>query len=255
MNNETPGSSGFLRAFWSRTPVPPWLLSLLVLVVLAAARYYAVLGPPSARILFPLHCLVMWVLPFFFLTPQGRRQIGLRKPAKTVSNLAVSAFAGASSGFAVFILGMAIYGNSPDNWCVSIRDAFQFDQLRTLMSPAVLFAAIVFPAMILTPAGEEILFRGFIQQAFTFRWNAFIATLVNGLAFGLIHLHVHGLWHDSSGFHLRLVSGSLMVLLLAAVSIGFTLCRLRSNSLYAAMVAHAACNLAMVTAIFFRYVG
>ena len=79
--------------------------------------------------------------------------------------------------------------------------------------------------------------------------------LVNGLAFGLIHLHVHGLWRDASGFHLRLVSGSLMVLLLAIASAGFTFCRLRFNSLYAAMVAHAACNLAMISAIFFRYSG
>jgi membrane protease YdiL (CAAX protease family) len=42
-----------------------------------------------------------------------------------------------------------------------------------------------------------------------------------------------------------------MVLLMAGLSAVFTLCRLRSGSLYAAMIAHSACNLAMIGAIFF----
>lgn len=108
--------------------------------------------------------------------------------------------------------------------------------------------------MILTPTGEEILFRRFIQQAFTLRWNGIIATLVN-----------HGLRPRSpsrlrplarfGGFHLRLASGALMVFLLAGTSAVLTLCRLRSGSLFAAIVAHAACNLAMIGAVFFQYAG
>jgi membrane protease YdiL (CAAX protease family) len=235
--------------------VPPWQLSLVVLAVLAVARYYAVLGPPQVRILFLLHVLFMWALPFIFLTAQGRHQIGLRKQGNSASALALSALAGAVCGLAVFAIGMALYGNSPENWCLSIRDSLQIEQLRALMPPAALFAVITLPALLLTPIGEEILFRGFIQQSFTLRWNAGVATLVNGLAFGLIHLHVHGLWHNAAGFHLRLVSGGLMVLLLAGASAVFTLCRLRSGSLYAAMVAHAACNLAMIASVFFQYAG
>src|SRR5271166_334861 len=177
MNYDAPETSGLLRPVWTRTPVPPWLLSLLVLAVLATARFYAVLGPPTVRILFPLHCFVMWALPFIFLTPQGRRQIGLRKPVNAVSTLAVSVLIGALCGLAVFVLGMAIFDNSPDNWCISIRDSFQLDQLRAGMPPAVVFAVIALPAMILTPIGEEILFRGFLQQAVTLRWNALVATL------------------------------------------------------------------------------
>jgi hypothetical protein len=255
MNRNAPENSGFLRPTWSRIALAPWLLSLLVLVLLAAARFYAVFGPPSVRILFPLHCFAMWALPFIFLTASGRQQIGLCRPAHLLSSLAISALIGALCGFAVFVFGMILYANSPDNWCVSIRDSFQLEQLRAVMPPAAVFAVLTLPAMILTPIGEEILLRGFLQQAFTLRWNVLIATVVNGLAFGLIHLHVHGLWRDSAGFHLRFVSGALMVLLLAVASAGFIFCRLRFNSLYAAKVAHAACNLAMIAAIFFRYSG
>ncbi|MGP8174081.1 MAG: lysostaphin resistance A-like protein [Terracidiphilus sp.] len=254
MNAESSDKASFLCSPWSRIPIAPWFFSLLVLAVLAAARYYAVFGPPQARILFLLHALVMWTLPFLLLTRQGRRDIGLCKQGNTLSALALSALAGAVCGLAFFAIGMALYGNSPDNWCLSIRDSFQLKQMLAVMSPAAAFAAITVPAMILTPIGEEILFRGLIQQAFMLRWNAVIATLVNGLAFGLIHLHVHGLWRDAAGFHLRLVSGALMVLLLAGASAVFTLCRQRSGSLWCAMTAHAACNLAMISAVFFRYI-
>jgi len=218
MNRNAPECSDFLRPIWSRTSIPPWLLSLIVLLLLAATRFYAVFGPPSARILFPLHCFAMWALPFIFLATQGRQQVGLRRPAHVASAFTLSALIGALCGFAVFIFGFVFYHDSPDNWCVSIRDSFQLDQLRAVMPPAAVFAVLTLPAMILTPVGEEILFRGFLQQAFTLRWNVVVATLVNGLAFGLIHLHVHGLWRDSAGFHLRLVSGSLMVLSLTAIA-------------------------------------
>jgi membrane protease YdiL (CAAX protease family) len=253
MKDDSRIPSGFLRPTWSRIFGAPWTVSLLVLAILAAVRYFAVLGPPWARILFLVHCLVMWALPFVFLTSQGRREMGLVRRGNTRSNLALSALAGAACGLTFFAIGMLFYGDSPNNWCVSIRDSFQLGQLLAVMPRAAAFAAITLPALILTPIGEEILFRGLIQHSFTLRWNTTVATLVNGLAFGLIHLHVHGLWHDAAGFHLRLVSGALMILLLAGTGSAFTLCRLRSGSLFVAMVAHAACNLAMISAIFFHY--
>jgi len=236
--------------------VPPWLLSLLVLGLLAATRFYSAFGPPQARILFVLHVLVMWMLPFLFLTRQGRRDIGLRKQGITPVALVLCSLAGVAGGLFIFWVGLALYGNSPDNWCVSIRDSLHLNQMLAAMSPAAAFAVIALSTVSFTPIGEEFLFRGLIQQSFTLRWNAVIATVVNGFAYGLIHLlHVHGLLHDAAGFHLRLVSGALVVLLLAGLGATFTLCRLWTGSLWCAVVAHAACNLAMIAAIFFRFAG
>ncbi len=255
MSREASDTSSFLRPFWSRLVIPPWLLSLLVLAVLAAARFYSAFGPPQASILFLLHVLVMWTLPFLFLTRQGRRDIGLRRQGKTQVALFLCVLAGVLGGLFIFWIGTALYGDSPDNWCVSIRDSFRLNQMLTVMSPTAAFAVIALLTMSFTPIGEEFLFRGLIQQSFTLRWNATIATLVNGFAYGLIHLlHVHGLWHDAAGFHLRLVSGALVVLLLAGLGAIFTLCRLWTGSLWYAVVAHAACNLAMVSAIFLHFV-
>jgi membrane protease YdiL (CAAX protease family) len=78
---------------------------------------------------------------------------------------------------------------------------------------------------------------------------------LNGAGFGLIHLHVHGIWRDGAGFHVHVVSGALMVVLMAATSYVFTQCRQRSGSLWMAMVAHSTCNLVMIATIFFHYLS
>jgi hypothetical protein len=97
MNAESPRQSSFLCAPWNRIPIAPWLFSLLVLAILTAARFYAVYGPPQARILFLIHFLAMWTLPFILLSAQGRREIGLRKQGNSPSALVLSALAGASA--------------------------------------------------------------------------------------------------------------------------------------------------------------
>jgi hypothetical protein len=239
----------------NRLAIPPWLLSLLVLAVLAAARFYSAYGPPQASILFLLHVLVMWTLPFLFLTRQGRRDIGLHGQGIRPVSVVLCSLAGVAGGLFIFWIGTALYGNSPDNWCVSIRDSFRLNRMLAVMSPATAFAVIALLTLSFTPIGEEFLFRGLIQQSFTLGWNAVIATLGNGLAYGILHLlHVHGLWHDAAGFHLRLVSGAFMVLLLAGLGATFTVCRLWTGSLWCAVAAHATCNLAMISAIFLHFV-
>jgi membrane protease YdiL (CAAX protease family) len=250
-------SATFLRPMWGWANGAVWLLALAVLAVLAALRGAATLGPPSARPLFLVHVLLMWALPFLFLTRQGRREIGLTGQGNGLVNLTWSALAGASMALIVYAAGMGLYGESADNWCVSIRDSFQLTALRAAMPNvplAGLFAMIAVPALLFTPLGEEFLFRGFLHQAFARRWGAVVATAVNSLAFGLIHLHVHGIWRDASGFHIHVVSGALMVLAMAATSVVFTLCRMRGGSLWSAVVAHASCNLVMIAAVFYHYV-
>jgi hypothetical protein len=101
--------------------------------------------------------------------------------------------------------------------------------------------------------GEEILFRGFIQQAFSLRFNPVIATPVNSLLFGLIYLYLHGIWHDGSGFHFRAASAAIAVFLMACIGVVFTLCRTLSGSLWPTMAAHAAFNLTLLAAAIHQF--
>jgi membrane protease YdiL (CAAX protease family) len=170
-------------------------------------------------------------------------------------SLSLSALAGGACALAFFALGMALYGNSPNNWCNSIRNYLHFEEMRGLMSPLSLFALYAVPAVFLNPIGEEILFRGFIQESFSLRFNAAFATLVNSLSFGLIYLYLHGIWHDSSGFHLRIGSAALAIFLIACIGAVFTLCRMLSGSLWPAMAAHAAFNLTILAAAIHQFAG
>jgi membrane protease YdiL (CAAX protease family) len=244
----------FLKPIWTALLGPPWLVSLVVLMVLAGVRFFAVLSPYALQELFFLQTMAMWALPFIFLTTNGRRQIGLTEHGMTASSMLLSVLAGAACGFLFFALGMAIYGDSPNNWCISIRNYLHFDEMRGLLTPLELFGIYSLPAIFLNPVGEEILFRGFIQESFAQRFNPRFATLVNSLLFGLVYLSLHGIWHDASGYHLRLASAALAVVLMGCVGGVFTLCRTLSGSLWPAMAAHAAFNLTMLAVAIHQFI-
>jgi hypothetical protein len=247
--------SAFQKPIWSSLFGAPWLASLFIFAVLASIRFFAILSPYSLQELFFLQTVAMWALPFLYLTASGKREIGLSERGATTVSMILSALAGSACGLIFFGLGMGIYGDSPSNWCVSIRIYLHLDEMRGLMPPWGLFALYALPGIFLNPVGEEILFRGVIQQSFARRFNPAIATLINSVLFGLVYLSLHGIWRDEAGLHLRLVSATLGIFLMAGVGAVFTLCRALSGSLWPAMAAHAAFNLTLLGLTIYHYFG
>lgn len=248
-----PPPPSLIKPIWLALIGPPWVVSLAFYVLVAAVRYFAFLSPYELQHIFFLQTVAMWALPFMFLTESGRREIGLSDRRPSFRVVAFSALAGSGCALAFFGLGMAIYGNSPDNWCISIRSYLHLEEMRGVMPPAGLFALYALPAIFLNPIGEELLFRGFIQQAFTRRFNAVAGTIVSSILFGLIYLYVHGLWRDVAGFHLRVASASLALCFMALIGFVFTLCRALSGSLWPSMVSHAAFNLTLLAVAILRF--
>ncbi|MGO9339361.1 MAG: lysostaphin resistance A-like protein [Terracidiphilus sp.] len=245
--------SSFLKPFWIAFIGPPWVVSLAGFAVLAGIRFIATFSPYPLQELFFMQTVAMWAIPFLFLTESGRRQIGLSQRGITRKAMLLSVLAGVACALAFFALGMVLYGDSPNNWCISIRSYLHFEEMRGLMSPLSLFALYALPAISLNPVGEEILFRGFIQESFSLRFNPAIAALINSMLFGLIYLYLHGIWHDGSGFHLRAGSAALAIFLMACIGAIFTLCRVLSGSLWPAMAAHAAFNLTLLAAAIHQF--
>ena len=250
----TPSQPEFLKPFWVALLGPPWVASLAVLAVLASIRFFAFLSPYPLQELFFLQVVAMWALPFIFLTADGRCEIGLTVRGMTLFSMLASALAGAACALGFFALGMLLYGNSPDNWCISIRNYLHLEEMRGLMPPWGLFVLFALPAMFLNPIGEEILFRGFIQQAFARRFNSAFAIVVSSLLFGLIYLYIHGLWRDASGLHLRLGSAAVALIFMACIGGVFTCCRMLSGSLWSAIAAHAAFNLTLLAASIYEFI-
>jgi membrane protease YdiL (CAAX protease family) len=251
--DSTPPQAEFIKPLWTALFGPPWLVALVVVAVIAAVRFFAVFSKYSLQELYFLQTVAMWASPFFLLTATGRSQIGLTQRGVTPRSVLLSAMAGSACALIFFALGMVIYGDSPDNWCISIRNYLHFDEMRGLMSPLSLFALYSLPAIFMNPIGEEILFRGIVQQSFTQRFNASIATVANSLLFGLMYLSLHGLWRDASGFHLRIASAAVAVFLMACTGAVYTLCRTISGSLWPAMAAHAAFNLTMLAEAIYKF--
>ena len=139
------------------------------------------------------------------------------------------------------------------SWDLSIRSYLRFDEMRGLLSPVQLFVLFGMPAVFVNPLGEEILFRGFIQEAFSSRFNRAFASSVGSVLFGVLYLYLHGIWHDAAGFHLRLGSALLAIVLMTLIGFTFYLCRAISGSLWTAIAAHAAFSLALLAAAIHRF--
>jgi membrane protease YdiL (CAAX protease family) len=108
--------------------------------------------------------------------------------------------------------------------------------------PARLFWMLAVPAMIFSPLGEEILYRGLLQSAFGRAAGARSGRIVPALLFGFAHLSQFGLVPLQPWLLLLWLPSMFGVALL------FAWVRERSGSLYPAMVCHAAFNLALTAA-------
>jgi membrane protease YdiL (CAAX protease family) len=248
-----PQPPSLIRPIWRALIGPSWVVALVFYFVVAAVRYFAFLSPYELQHIFFLQTVAMWALPYLLLTQSGRREIGLSDHGPSFKVMLFSALAGAACALAFFGLGMAIYGNSPDNWCISIRNYLHLDEMRGVIPPAGLFALYALPAIFLNPIGEELLFRGFMQEALGRRFNSVVGAAVSSTLFGLIYLYVHGLTHDAAGFHLRAASAAVAFCFMALIGGVFTLCRMLSGSLWPSMVSHAAFNLTLLAASILRF--
>lgn len=216
--------------------VPAWLL----VAALFLAHWLLRMGGLNQPMLIPLSLLLLWPLPWIFLSRDGRDTIGLRRATGL-----------REYGWALLIAALALlisllppwlaFGGGADNWLVA--HAAMLDMATSGMpanwSGIQIFAALTVPALIFSPIGEELFFRGLLQTAVGNRLGLQTGLLVQAVAFALAHLAHYGLqpWQPS-----------LLVFWLPgmfATAWLFGWLRLKSGSLFPVMLAHAAFNLGM----------
>ncbi|QYF95233.1 CPBP family intramembrane metalloprotease [Massilia sp. PAMC28688] len=217
-------------------------------LVLTLVRAFAMLGPPAYRGLFLIHCIPMALLPWLLLNKDGRQQVGLkrsRRPREYPLAIALGLLASA----AAFLLGMALFGPTPDHWFVSVANSFRVQPTAGMPLVAV-FLMFTIPALIFSPIGEEIFFRGYLQRMLETRFSQRSSTMIEAAWFAGAHLVHHGIVLTAAGLGFRAFSGTLWFVLMFALSWMLAWLRTRHDSIYPAILAHAAFNLGMNSFIF-----
>lgn len=215
-----------------------------------AVRAYAMLGPVAVRPLFLLHCVVMAATPWLLLSASGRARAGIQRPQR-LRWLAVAPVLGVAASAACFASGILLFDRTADNWFVSIGNSFRA-QPTPGFSIVQLHLMFTIPAILFSPLGEEIFFRGVLQSAFETKLSPPVSALLESAWFGAAHLVHHGLFLTAGGLAFRPVSGALWFLLMTLLSLMFATLRKASGSVFAAVVAHAAFN-ATMNFFIFRY--
>ena len=230
-------------------PNNAWLIAAAFAVLFAAVRFVGILGPRELRWVLPLGFTLMALLPFVLLHRGERREMGLKfRGVRRGYGLAI--VSGALAAFACFPLGMALFGSGPDNWFVSIANYYRQQMDTAGWDVLRLHLVFTIPALIFSPIGEEIFFRGYLQYSLEQRFSVRASTIAECSAFAVIHLCHHGLYFAAAGLSLRPISGAIWMLLMFGAAMLFAWLRKYSGSLLPAIVSHAVFNLVMNATIF-----
>lgn len=117
------------------------------------------------------------------------------------------------------------------------------EQIPEVAGPLQVGLAVLL-ALVAAPVGEEILFRGFLYQAFR-RWKGVtFGTILSAIVFGLAHTDFGGLADGISNGDIALIVSSLLIVL-PTLALGVILAQVfeRKGSLVPAIVAHSVFNL------------
>lgn len=238
----------FVQARWKLRATTSLALAIALVVLFASMRVVGTHGSSSLRFLLPLGFVLMAIAPWLLLTRTGRREMGLQRPVRPSIYLQ-PILLGAAAALACFLIGLSLFGTSADNWFVTIASNFS-RSVNAQLPVWQMYLMFTVPSMVFSPVGEEIFFRGLLQDALEQRFSARTSTWLECLAFGLVHLFHHGIVFGAGGLMLLPRSAPIWFVLMVLVAHLFAWLRKRSASLYPAIASHATFNFMMSTCIF-----
>ena len=240
-----------LKKTWSGNRVSLLTIGIIAGLFFAAIRAIGTIGPQVYRFVLPVGFIIMMLMPFIFLNKEGRRRVGLVK-SNTAKYYLIAILTGVVLALVCYGLGLLFFGVSGDNWFISIKNSYLRTFDTTGMPIEKLFIIFTIPALIFSPIGEEIFFRGFLQEALATKFSSRRSMLIDSIFFALIHLFHHGIVKDQAGqLEFYLLSGFIWVLLMFITAMSFAVLKKHSASIYPAVAAHAVFNLVMNGCIFY----
>jgi uncharacterized protein len=240
-----------LRNGWLNSGISLPVIGITAGLLFAVVRAAGMIGPQAYRFILPLGFIVMIMMPFIFLGKEGRKKIGFAKSVSP-SFYGYAFAAGTMMALVCYAAGILLFGLSADNWFVSIKNSYHNSMDTTGMSLLMAFIIFTIPAILFSPAGEEIFFRGFLQEALAQKFSYNKALIIDAAFFALIHLFHHGFVKDAAGvIHFYPLSGFVWMLLMFCTALLFAWLKKTSRSLYPPITAHVVFNIVMNLTIFY----
>jgi len=241
-----------LRPVW-RFLTYNWKLGLFLILLFGIPRFIMVLdanasgGYGNVSIIF----LIMWIIPFIFLSKDGRRYIGIKKPVDYLW-LLYSFIIGFAFCALMFVCAEFIYGDAVSNSFVYISRSYTIPHEMLETKRLVFFLTFSLVGMTFSPIGEELFYRGVVHGSFAEQFGETKASIFDSLAFALTHLAHFGIIYDMGGWSFLPVPAILWVIGMFIASQLFFLCKQRTGSIWGAVISHAGYNVAMMYFIFYH---
>lgn len=236
-----------LKPFWQRVFRSDFSFIIITFIVLGFIRFIG-LANHGINIV-TLGFLIMWVLPIIFLSNQGRREIGIKRPGSWLWVL-LSFIIGAIFAGIIYYIGYFLYGTSIENWGMTVVNEY-LAAPGGVIEPAV-FIIVVFLSMLFSPIGEELYFRGIIHKVLDNKLSSYkLAGFWSSLAFAIIHIPHHDIFFADQSFVSILIPLTLWVVIMFLVSYLFIYAREKSDSILGAIFCHSGYILGMNLFVYF----
>jgi membrane protease YdiL (CAAX protease family) len=194
----------------------------------------------------------MWLSPFLFLTKNGRRYIGIKKPVNKYW-LFYSFIFGVIICIIIYAVGIMFYKHTISNWFVYISRSYSASGIAMSSSQKFTYFLIYsLTGITFSPIGEELFYRGIVHGSFAVDFGEQKASVLDSLAFALTHLAHFGLVYFSGGWHFLFVPALIWVASMFITSRIFFICKEKTGSVLGAIISHAAFNLTMMYLIFYQ---
>lgn len=241
-----------LRNFWNRYFTYNWKFGLFLILVICIPRFYFVLraNQTASYSAIGLIMFVSALVPFIFLGKNGLKQIGISKTGK-LKWLLLAFITGIIGSLLLYILGKGLYGSAFQNWYVYIGKSYNIPENINAHQRLIQFAIMAGTGMIFSPIGEEFFFRGIVHGSFAKSLGDKKASLIDSTAFAFTHLSHFGLVYVAFAWNFYPMPAIIWISSMFLVSILFFAFKIKSGSIWGAVLCHAGFNLGMIFSIFY----
>lgn len=241
------------RKMWLGSISFDWKFGVFLILLFAIPRFIIALNNAvhgGSQAIFLLY-LSMWFIPFIFLTTKGRRLMGIKKPDKWIT-LFYAFLAGLAFCGIYYLITCWLFGNSVNNSFTYMSRVFGMSPEMMEAYRSRIFIASLVMGMTFSPVGEELLYRGMVHESFIDKFGTNKASIIDSLAFTLVHLPHFGIIYDAGEWSFPFFPALLWMFSMFILSRLFFKCKVLSQSIWGAVLAHSGYNFLMMYITFYH---